>query len=145
MLIGVGTTADGLQVQSWTAVGHSGHATLDVHVQHATPIYATVVSENQAGDWSRFTSQPIIFDRTGPQVSKVTLTLRYEGDGQANGTEVWAEASWTAEDAESGMESCTCRLGKILRLSCRPHTHTHTHTHTRTKAKDFSVVKSQIY
>ena len=112
MMVGVGTTDSGLQVRPWTAVGHSGHVIVDVHVQHATPIYATAVSENQAGEWSRFASQPITFDRTGPHVSEVTLTLRYEGEGQANGTEVWAEASWTAEDRESGVELCTCRLGK---------------------------------
>ena len=112
MLVGVGTTEGGLQGRTWTAVGHSGHVNIDAHVQHATLLYATVVSQNQAGEWSRFTSQPITFDRTGPLVSNVTLTLRYEGDDQVESTKVWAEASWTAADTESGEGQCTCRLGK---------------------------------
>ena len=114
MMVAVGTTPGGLQVQPWTHVGYSGHLSIGSHVQHATPLWATVVSQNQAGDWSRFTSRPVIWDNTGPLVSEVTLTLRYEGEGetQGNATEVWAEGRWTAEDAESGLESCTCFLGR---------------------------------
>ena len=124
MMVAVGTTPSGLQVQPWTEVGYSGHVSIDVHVQHATPMYATVVSQNQAGDWSRFTSRPIVWDRTGPSVSEVTLTLRYEGEGRDNVTEMWAEGRWTAEDAESGLVSCSCHLGLIspppLSLSLLP-------------------------
>ena len=107
VMVALGTTRGGLQVQPWTAVGHSGHVSVDVHVQHASPVHATVVAENRAGLWSRFTSQALTFDRTPPKVTGVTLTLDYEGEGQ-----VKAEARWDAEDAESGVDHCTCNLGE---------------------------------
>ncbi|KAK7493733.1 hypothetical protein BaRGS_00015062 [Batillaria attramentaria] len=110
MMAGLGTTPGGLQVKHLTPVGHSGHALVNVHVQHGLPLYATVHVENHAGQWSRFISQPVTMDRTPPEIRHIKLTLRYEGEGQTNSTEVWAEAGWTAEDRESGIASCECRI-----------------------------------
>ncbi|XP_070204014.1 uncharacterized protein [Littorina saxatilis] len=110
LMLGVGTTPGGLQVRPWTRVGHGGHMNIDVHAQHATLLYVTAVAENRAGQWSRFTSQPVTFDRTAPLVSDVTLTLRYEGEGEVKVNAVFAEGRWTSEDAESDVEYCTCHL-----------------------------------
>ncbi|XP_076453312.1 uncharacterized protein LOC143288576 [Babylonia areolata] len=114
LMVGVGTTPGGLQLRPWVRVGYSGHVSLDLeHVQHKTTLYAAVIAQNHAGQWSRFVSEPVLFDRTGPEVSDVTLTLRYQGQGQGQGQtaeEVRAEGRWRVQDAESGVEVCTCRV-----------------------------------
>ncbi|KAK7493722.1 hypothetical protein BaRGS_00015051, partial [Batillaria attramentaria] len=112
IIAGLGTTPGGLQVKPLTPVGHSGHAVVNVHVQHGLPLYATVHVENHAGQWSRFISLPITIDRTPPKIRDIKLSLRYEGEGegQINGTEVWAEAEWASEDKESGVVTCECHL-----------------------------------
>ncbi|KAK7493717.1 hypothetical protein BaRGS_00015046, partial [Batillaria attramentaria] len=110
MMAGLGTTPGGLQVKPLIPVGHSGHALVNVHLQHGLPLYATVHVENHAGHWSRFISQPITVDRTPPEITQVKVVPRYEGEGQVSGTEVWIEAEWTAVDEESGVASCTCKL-----------------------------------
>ncbi|KAK7483107.1 hypothetical protein BaRGS_00025675, partial [Batillaria attramentaria] len=103
MLVGIGTTAGGLQVRPLTPVGHSGHALVNVQLQHGVSVYATVHAENHAGQWSRFISLPATMDRTSPEVSDVSVTLRYK-DEQG---EVWADAMWIAEDKESGGQGTT--------------------------------------
>ncbi|KAL8573303.1 hypothetical protein ACOMHN_032765 [Nucella lapillus] len=112
LMVGVGTTPGGLQLRSWTRVGghHSGHLSLvDLRVQQATTVYAVVVAQNRAGLWSRFLSSAVLMDKTGPALSEVRLTLRYEGEGRGKVTEeVWAEGRWSAQDAESGVEVCAC-------------------------------------
>ena len=116
MQIGVGTTEGGLQVRPLTSVGHSGLSQFTVHVQHGTSLFASVVAENHAAQWSRFVSQPVVMDRTAPVVSDVKVAVRYEGEGQVNVTsEVWVEAEWSVTDEESHVMSCTCGLGKRKR------------------------------
>ncbi|KAK7496778.1 hypothetical protein BaRGS_00011987, partial [Batillaria attramentaria] len=110
MMVGVGTTPGGLQVQTLTPVGHGGHALVNVQLQHGLPVYATVHVENYAGQWSRFISQPVTMDRTPPEVTDIILSLRYEGEGQDTEATVWAEATWRAKDEESGVVSCSCSL-----------------------------------
>ncbi|KAK7092487.1 uncharacterized protein [Littorina saxatilis] len=111
MMIGVGTTEGGVQISPFTHVGHSGHAHFTVHVQHATLLYASVIAENHASQWSRFISRPVVMDRTGPLMSGVKVKVRYENEGQVNATlAVWVDAEWTAKDEESGVESCSCQL-----------------------------------
>jgi hypothetical protein len=116
MLVGVGTTSGGLQVAPWTHVTHAGHVTLPVHVQQSSPLFATVVAQNHAGQWSRFVSQPVTFVLTPPKLSNLTLTLNYQGEGQSAAVAV--QATWTGEDLESGLELCSCLLGKRF-LLCR--------------------------
>lgn len=112
MKVGVGTTPGGLQVQPFTSVGHSGHLLVNMLVQHDVPLYAVVVAENYAGLLSRFISRPIRSDRSPPSVSEITVSVRYPDDRQNSGKDVWAEAEWTAEDRESGIDSCICHLGE---------------------------------
>ena len=110
--VGLGTTEGGVQIRPFTYLAHSGHFQFTEHVQHATMIYASVIAENHAGQWTRLVSQPVVVDRTAPEVSEVEVTVRYEGEGQVNATlEVWADARWTAADGESDMASCICQLG----------------------------------
>jgi hypothetical protein len=109
MMVGVGTTSGGLQVAPWTHVTHAGHVILPVHVQQSSPLFATVVAQNHAGQWSRFISQPLIFDLTPPEIGNLTLTLIYSN--KSLDTQVVAEGTWTAEDAQSGLETCSCLLG----------------------------------
>jgi hypothetical protein len=113
MMVGVGTTSGGLQVAPWTHVTHAGHMTLPVHVQQSPPLFATVVTQNHACQWSRFVSQPVTFDLTPPQLSNLTLTLNYQGESQSA---IVMQAAWTGEDLESGLELCSCILGKIVYL-----------------------------
>ncbi|KAK7460765.1 hypothetical protein BaRGS_00038812, partial [Batillaria attramentaria] len=110
ILAGVGSTPGGLQVQPFTRVGQSAHALLNVRLQHAMPLYATVLAENHAGQWSRFISQPITIDRTPPEITNFTVAVRYVDEGLTNRTEVWADAEWTAVDEESGVSTCLCHL-----------------------------------
>lgn len=114
--VGVGTTPGGLQVLPFTSVGHSGHLLVNMHVQHGVSLYAVVVAENHAGLVSRFVSRPIRSDRTPPSLSEVKVVVRYPGESgdSGGGNEVSAAAEWTAEDLESGIVSCSCRLGENL-------------------------------
>jgi hypothetical protein len=111
MLVGLGTTAGGLQVVPWTHVTHVGHVTLPVRVQQSSPLFATVVTQNHAGQWARFISQPVTFDLTPPHIHDLAVTLTYQGEDLHNGS-VNAEATWTFEDPESGLESCACLMGE---------------------------------
>ncbi|KAK7473968.1 hypothetical protein BaRGS_00034797 [Batillaria attramentaria] len=110
MHVGVGTTPGGLQVQPLTRVGYSGHMVINVQVQHGMPLYATVIAENHAGRRSRFISHPITIDRTPPAITEVNVTLQYGNKDPINGTQVWADVTWTAVDEESDVSSCLCRL-----------------------------------
>ena len=108
MMVGVGTSPGGLQVAPFTLLDpRAPHVTFSAHVQHATPIHVTVVAQNQGGSWSRFSTRLSAFDRTGPVVDDVGLTLKYKGQG-----EVVAAAVWRTEDKESGVRYCACLLGK---------------------------------
>jgi hypothetical protein len=115
MLVGVGTTPGGLQVAPWTHVTHAGHVTLPVRVQQSSPLFATVVTQNNANQWARFVSQPLTFDITPPQIGNLTLTLTYQDEGQS--VVVRAQATWTADDLESGLQTCTCVLGQSFVFS----------------------------
>ncbi|KAK7101794.1 hypothetical protein V1264_020121 [Littorina saxatilis] len=108
--VGLGTTPGGLQVQPLTSVGHSGHFELTTHVQHNMPVYAVVVAENHAGQLSRFISRSIRSDHTPPIVSEVKVKVRYPDESPGNTSSVQVEAEWTAEDTESGVNSCNCHL-----------------------------------
>ena len=114
LMVGLGTTEGGLQVRPLTPTRHSGHVLNQVHVQHGSRLYATVVAENWAGSWSRFFSGPLVMDRTGPLVQEVKVTLSYGGEEEAGLPEVMATVDWTAWDDESGSVTCTCTLGKPL-------------------------------
>ena len=84
-----------------------------MHVQHGTSLFASVIAENHAAQWSRFVSQPVVMDRTAPVVTDVKVAVRYEGEGQVNVTSgVWVETEWSVTDEESHVMSCTCRFGK---------------------------------
>lgn len=111
MLAGIGTTAGGLQIQPLTLVTATGSAIFEVEVQHRSPLYATVIAENFAGQVERFVSQPLTMDRTPPLVSRVNISLEYDGEGDVNKTEVWVWVEWMSEDEESGVQMCTCQLG----------------------------------
>ncbi|XP_070207962.1 uncharacterized protein [Littorina saxatilis] len=111
IMMGIGKTAGGLQIQPWTPVGHSGHMHMEVHVQHGTPLYATALVKNHAGQRSRFVSQPISFDRTAPEVGQVTVSVFYRDEKNTDTeVEVEVEAHWAAVDEESGVVSCLCDL-----------------------------------
>jgi hypothetical protein len=113
MLVGVGSTPGGLQVAPWTHVTNTGHVTLPVHVQQSSPLFATVVAQNHAGQWARFVSQPVTFDLTPPRLSNLEVTLTY--NDTANVTIVQVDAAWSAEDLESGLNSCSCLLCKCYK------------------------------
>lgn len=113
LMAGIGSTKGGLQTRPWSLVGQSGHAVYDIHVQHGTRLYATVVAENYAGQKARFISQAIIMDRTAPMVSEVKVTLKYEQPESMNEeTDVFVLVEWNSTDDESGVISCDCELGR---------------------------------
>ena len=116
--VGLGSTPGGLQVRPLTHVGQSGHAVLDVDVDHGTPLYAIVFAQNHAGMSAHFVSRSVIFDGTAPEVSGLNVSLSYTGAGGVKGTatsssSVTVEAEWTVVDAETTAITCQCVLGKL--------------------------------
>ena len=89
------------------------YSAFQVSVQQGTPLYATVLAENDAETWSRFISQPVVTDTTPPIIDQLNVTITYTANTSSlNVTAATAIAKWTVEDAESGSVSCTCELGK---------------------------------
>ncbi|XP_053381645.1 uncharacterized protein LOC123528459 [Mercenaria mercenaria] len=115
VLLGIGTTSDGFQIQPLSPLHGGISGVIDVDVEHNTLIYTTVLSENHAGLRSVFKGHPVRFDQTPPLLSnleaKVTVNPIVQSGNKTEQT-LNIFASWTVADYESGVKYCLCGIGK---------------------------------
>ncbi|XP_013386063.1 uncharacterized protein LOC106155675 [Lingula anatina] len=108
-MVGLGTTKGGFQLQPLIDIGKATSAVFDVSAVHGTPIYATVISENNAVSTAAFFSEVLILDWTPPIIHSVYVSV-LETENKTSDYQVWAE--WEAFDNETTVTGCTWTMGR---------------------------------
>lgn len=85
---------------------------------HGSRVYATAIATNHAGLTSVFYSEPLVLDHTPPILTNMSVGVstlkRASGTDKAN---VSLQATWYANDVESDVKYCYCKIGKNMERS----------------------------
>ena len=99
-------------MRSLSPLNDNSQCIIDMHLEHGSKLYLTVQAENHAGLRSKFTSSPIIIDKTPPIIKDLNVVTVPEFYGEDSVYSI--SANWKNEDLESGIKSCFCGLGMFL-------------------------------
>ncbi|XP_013409734.1 uncharacterized protein LOC106173226 [Lingula anatina] len=108
-MLGLGTTKGGFQLQPLVDIGKAPRAVFDVSAVHGTPIYATVISENNALSTAAFFSEVLVLDWTPPIIRSVHISV-LETENQTSKFQVVAK--WEVFDNETTVTGCTWTIGR---------------------------------
>lgn len=111
MQFGLGTTKHGLQIKSLFPASYGTPNMIDFQAVHGSKVFLTVIAENHAGLSSTFTNNTINIDKTPPSMHSLQVSLT---EDNRSGEVYDIFANWIAEDIESDIKLCFCRVGKCI-------------------------------